>query len=108
MDTREATLNRMDGLPAVPSTQPVNDWFATLHPDDLAAIQSARERGIESGVYEVEHRIISRDGKVLRVQDRGIVVRDVTGQPIYAIGAAMDITERKESENKIRFLSRIF
>src|SRR3569833_580341 len=108
MDTRDASLNRMVGLPAVPSTQPVNDWFAYLHPDDMAAIQSAWERGIESGVYEVEHRIIRRDGKVLWVQDRGIVVRDVTGQPIYAIGAAMDITERKESENKIRFLSRIY
>src|SRR3569832_712434 len=108
MDTRDASLNRMVGLPAVPSTQPVNDWFAYLHPDDMAAIQSAWERGIESGVYEVAHRIIRRDGKVLWVQDRGIVVRDVTGQPIYAIGAAMDITERKESENKIRFLSRIY
>lgn len=101
MDTRDASMNRMIGLPAVPSTQPLSDWFSYLHPDDMAAIQSAWERGIESGVYDVEHRIVCRDGKVLWVQDRGIVVRDATGQPIYAIGAAMDIIEKKHKDELI-------
>jgi len=106
MDTRDASLNRMLGLPSEPSTQPMEDWFLYVHPDDLPAIRSAWEKGLVSGLYNMEHRLVRRDGRVLWVYDRGVIVRDDAGQLLYAIGAAMDITERKRAEEEIRRLNQ--
>ncbi len=97
-DTRDASLNQMLGLPAKPSTQPVEDWFTYVHPDDADAMDLAWQRGLESGLYSVEHRLVRRDGQVLWVYDRGEIIRDDEGQLDHAIGAVMDITERKQAE----------
>ena len=101
-DTRDASLNQLLGLPAEPSTQPVEDWFTYMHPDDVDAMKLAWEQGMESGLYEVEHRLVRRDGQIMWVYDRGQIVRDDEGQLQYAIGAVMDITERKQAEDLVR------
>lgn len=107
MDTRDASLNRMLGLPAEPSTQPLNDWFSYLHPGDLPSMRLAWEEGLISGEYNAEHRLVRRDGTVLWVHDRGVMVRDSAGQVSYAIGAAMDITERMQAVNELRLHANI-
>ncbi len=108
MDSRDASLNRMLGLPGEPSTQSVEDWFSYLHPDEAPALHEAWQRAMETGLYDVEHRLIRRDGTVLWVYDRGVMVRDGAGQLSYAIGAAMDITERKQAEETMRLAASIY
>ena len=105
-DTRDASLNQMLGLPAEPSTQPIEDWFTYVHPDDADAMKLAWQRGLESGLYSVEHRLIRCDGQVLWVFDRGRIIRDDEGKLDHAIGAVMDITERKQAEESRAILSR--
>ncbi len=101
-DTRDAALNVLLGLPAVSSTQPVEDWFSYAHPDDLLGIQAAWTKGLVDGVYDMEHRMVRRDGSMFWVHDRGRIVRDDQGQALYAIGAAVDITERKQAETLLQ------
>ncbi len=108
MDTRDASLNRMLGLPAQPSMQVLDDWFQYIHPDDLPVMRLAWEEALVTGLYKVEHRLIRRDGKVLWVHDRGIMVRDAAGQPLYAIGAAMDITERMLAQENMKLATSIY
>ena len=48
--------------------------------------------------YETEQRFIARDGRVIWVQLAVALVRDVDGQPQFAIGMGQDITERKHAE----------
>ncbi|KAF0191306.1 MAG: hypothetical protein FD165_1902 [Gammaproteobacteria bacterium] len=108
IDTRDASLNRMLGLPAEPSTQPLEDWFSHMHPDDVPEIRRAWDLGLESGAYDTEHRLIRRDGTVFWVHDRGVIVRGRAGKPRYAIGAAMDITERKQAEENMRLAASIY
>ena len=98
-DTRDALLNQMLGLPAEPSTQSVDDWFTYVHPDEVNAIKLAWEQGMGTGLYAMEHRLICKDGQVLWVYDRGRIIRDDKGQLEYAIGAVIDITERKKAED---------
>lgn len=100
LDTRDASLNRMLGYPAQPSTQPVDDWFTHVHRDDMAEMRAAWEQALVTGLYDVEHRLVRRDGVVLWVHDRGRMVRDEAGRPLYAIGAATDITARKRLEEE--------
>lgn len=102
LDTRDASLNRLLGLPAEPSTQPSNDWFRYIHPSDSQRTHAAWKRALSSGLYEEEHRLIRRDGRTIWVYDRGLVFRDAAGELLYAIGAAMDITERKEAEEALK------
>ena len=102
LDTRDANLNRLLGLPAETTTQPIEEWFTFVHPEDRPAMDTAWEQALTTGVYEGEHRLISREGVIRWVYDRGCFVRDEAGQPLYATGAAIDITERKRVEEVMR------
>jgi PAS domain S-box-containing protein len=102
LDGRDAALNRLLGLPATPTVQPTEDWFTYIHPDDLPSMRDAWERSMVTGLYDVVHRLVRRDGQTLWVHDRGLVCLDATGRPLYAIGAVHDITERKRAEEALR------
>jgi PAS domain S-box-containing protein len=71
-----------------------------VHPDDAAAgvaefIALAEGR---SERYELEQRFFARDGRVIWAQLAMALVRDAEGNPQFAIGMGMDITERKQAE----------
>ncbi|MBV8715408.1 MAG: PAS domain S-box protein, partial [Chloroflexi bacterium] len=57
---------------------------------DLAAGRTER--------YEIEQRFFTRDGRTIWVQLAMALVRDVDGNPQFAIGMGIDITERKRAE----------
>ncbi len=102
LDTRDTGLNRLLGLPAETTVQPVDEWFTFLHPDDRSAMEAAWQSASINGLYEVEHRLIRSDGAIRWVYDRGRFVRDEVGQLLYATGAVIDITERKRVEETLR------
>jgi PAS domain S-box-containing protein len=77
--------------------------------DDLAAVHSEdRSRVIEAQQnydgreFEIEYRIITQDGDVRWIRDRGFPIRDQSGQICRIAGVADDITERKLVENALR------
>ncbi|MEK7763294.1 MAG: PAS domain S-box protein [Nitrospirota bacterium] len=102
LDTRDAGLNRLLGLPPETSTQPVEDWFTFIHRDDRPAMEAAWQTSFVTNLYEVEHRLIRQDGTSCWVYDRGRFMRDEAGQLLYATGAVLDITERKRAEQTLR------
>ena len=76
-------------------------WEALVCPDDLPAIERARERHLDgqSPVYEAEYRIRHKDGHWVWVQARGKVIeRDATGRPLRMMGTALDVSLRKQAE----------
>src|SRR5262249_17805396 len=52
-----------------------------------------------------EFRWIRRDGRAIWVEAQSAVVCDATGQPVGMRGVTMDITERKQAEERLRFLA---
>jgi two-component sensor histidine kinase len=66
-------------------------------------VRARREQAFQSGeTYEDEFRVVRADGEV-----RWLYVRAQplpTDNPTHAYGVSMDITERKEREERIRFL----
>ena len=82
-------------------------WVALLHPDEReATVTAARERLRNEGWYELEFRLRAKDGSYRWIISRGkAIARDPAGHPLRAIGTHTDITERKDSEIRLRALS---
>ncbi|BBO69018.1 hypothetical protein DSCA_29480 [Desulfosarcina alkanivorans] len=56
----------------------------------------------KSGAYEIEYRIIRKDGEVRDIGERGIRVVSDTEKPGILEGFIADITERKRAEQALR------
>jgi PAS domain S-box-containing protein len=77
-------------------------WRDVLHPDDRDRVLAADARSNESGEdFVLEYRMIARDGHVVWVHDEATVIRDHEGRPRTWQGFLLDITERKEAEERL-------
>lgn len=92
----------------------IDDWGARVHPDDSDAVMQAVDTYLAGGtpVYEIEHRMVHRDGSVRWFLARGRAIKDETGRPVRMVGTDTNITERKcveaelaESHKKVRNLA---
>jgi diguanylate cyclase (GGDEF)-like protein/PAS domain S-box-containing protein len=78
----------------------LDEWGRLVHPDDRDMVLTATAsylRG-DSAVYEVEHRMLHKDGSVRWMVARGSAFYDASGTPIRIAGTDTDITERKQLE----------
>jgi len=81
----------------------IDDWGRLVHPDDAQRVSEqvqAHIRG-ELASYEIEHRMLHRDGSVRWFLGRGQVSRDDTGAAVSMTGTGTDITERKHREAEL-------
>jgi PAS domain S-box-containing protein len=79
-------------------------WYEHLHPEDKEKIIPSVHAVINSGeqFWSGEYRFRRADRSYADVFDRGYVMRDKNGSPVRMIGAIMDITERKRTEDELR------
>jgi diguanylate cyclase (GGDEF)-like protein/PAS domain S-box-containing protein len=81
------------------------DWWAQrIHPDERTRVVAANEAllaGAENA-WQGEYRFRRKDGSYADVFDRGFVLRDGSGRAVRAVGAMMDISERKKIERALR------
>jgi PAS domain S-box-containing protein len=79
-------------------------WPTLVHPDDLPRYQERRGHTLASGESDVdEYRIISKNGEVRWLRDYWKPEWDAERERVVRIlGAADDITERKEAEERLR------
>jgi two-component system, NarL family, sensor histidine kinase UhpB len=88
-----------------PETEVLDEehWLRTLHPEDRERVLAEEVRTDETGEpFEVEYRIIAKDGRVVWVRDQATLVRDEEGHPLYWLGVQYDITEQKRTEEALR------
>lgn len=80
------------------------EMFASLiHPEDLDNVMYHLRRGIELGCnYEIEHRLLLRDGTVKWVNTIVEPSVNLARQVVRLYGTTQDITERKQDEVKLR------
>src|SRR5262245_41094293 len=81
----------------------IDAFHEFVHPDDVEAVRRASEvaRSGEAP-YDVEHRILRRDGVERWVHQRAEIVRSTDGAAIRMIGTVEDITERRQLEEQLR------
>tara|TARA_R110002051_G_scaffold171982_2_gene242409 strand:+ start:14757 stop:19334 length:4578 start_codon:yes stop_codon:yes gene_type:complete len=73
-----------------------------IHPDDLFTHREVVERtAIENKTHSLIYRIIVNDGSVKYLSVDMETQLDADNNPVKFIGTVVDVTEQKESENKI-------
>lgn len=78
-------------------------FFESVHPDDRAMMNAVTQAAWnERKPFDVEHRIICPDGKILIVHEVAETVFDDAGIPIRMIGTVRDITEWRQAEELLR------
>ena len=87
----------------------MDDFYAGLHPDDYAATAAAFASALDPeqrATYDVEYRTIGKEDRVVRwVAARGRGIFDADGRCVRAIGTAIDITDKRATEARLRTLS---
>jgi PAS domain S-box-containing protein len=80
-------------------------WDLT-HPEDLEENQRLFAQMIREGIpFQMERRLLRRDGSVLWSNLSVSPIRDASGKPVSAVGVEVDITDRKQAEESLRQLN---
>lgn len=84
-------------------------FFDLIHPRDLAALNDAVERAVESrSDYVAEFRFMHASGDWCWMEGRGRATYDSNGEPLTVYGLGIDITERKEAQTVLLRQAAIF
>jgi PAS domain S-box-containing protein len=85
------------------TTVPGAQWRKSIVPDDRALMSSALAPSIASDTpFDLEFRITLKDGAQRWLYSRGAVSRDASGKAVRMYGASIDVTERKQADEKLR------
>ncbi|TMK18243.1 MAG: PAS domain S-box protein [Actinobacteria bacterium] len=76
-------------------------WEQSIHPDDRAWVMAADQEDTGDR-WSIDHRSITRDGRVIWIHNDAELLRDGEGNPLYWQGVIYDITERKQAEERLR------
>lgn len=88
--------------PAIPKELVFRHFVENLvHPSDQEKVLSVFQDALAGKKpYDLEYRIIKRNGSIRDVHALAETVRDENGKAVRLIGKAEDITERKQAEEK--------
>jgi PAS domain S-box-containing protein len=78
-------------------------WSQHVHPDDAERLRLEAQTQIENGTpfFEIERRMLHRDGSVRWFLTRGSAVREPGGGVTRVTGTNTDITERRHAEARL-------
>lgn len=82
-----------------------SSWENLIYPPDNERVMKELDKHLKgaSPSYEVEHRLIGKDGRPVWVLDKGIVTeRDRNEKPLRMVGTHLNITKKKEAEDDLK------
>jgi PAS domain S-box-containing protein len=82
--------------------EPSLTLWDVVHHDDLEYVRRSVSRAYSEGVpWEVEYRVLHRDGGVRWVYEKGNQARGADGRAVYLDGFLLDVTDRREAEERL-------
>ena len=79
-------------------TSEFGNFVNAVHPEDRERVTAERAASGGKGRIGLEYRLISKDGRTVWVRDEAVVVRDLSGKPLYVQGYLLDISTEREAE----------
>jgi PAS domain S-box-containing protein len=81
----------------------LDDWGSKVHPDDADLVMAEATRHLDGVTdrYEVEHRMLHKDGSIVWFLARGTALFDEEGRPYRMTGTDTDITESKQAREEL-------
>jgi PAS domain S-box-containing protein len=101
---------RAKALAGVPADAEVTyeRWVRLVHPDDLAHVVDAWYRALEDlKPFSAEYRVVRPDGSVRWLAALGRATGGSTGEAVRITGVVMDITERRQAEERLQDVLRL-
>ena len=81
----------------------LDKWLELIHPDDRDTIWAAVNDHLEKDLpYDIEYRMLHKDGYYTWVRARGKAVRSASGDPLRMAGSIKDITDQKKAEFRLQ------
>jgi PAS domain S-box-containing protein len=96
-------MSRLAGLRPEPLVHPFGSRFYLIHPDDIEMVKAAIHETLADRsrcVFEREFRLVRPDAEERWVFAKAHVFRNRTGEPVRALGALFDITERRRLQEQ--------
>ena len=84
-------------------------WYEQLHPEDRERVLATIIKSHQTGNRNIcEYRMFTKDGKVVWFRDVADLVKNEAGEALFLQGLMIDITDHKQSDEKIKkYVSRI-
>ncbi len=80
-----------------------NLWKELTHPDDLPRVLAGIKEYLVNGKRTtIEYRMRTKDNRWVWLQDESVVIKDDEGKPLFVHGVLIDITERKNAEQRVK------
>ena len=80
----------------------VRTFTSIVSPEDAGAVDAAVGAAIEAkGKWEIDYRLVKRDGSTLWIHESGAGIFDADGQLQFLEGACIDISTQKDQEQKL-------
>ena len=111
-DAGYTMLFMTDGIETL-TGYPVNDFLnnrvrtftSIVDPQDTAAVDAAVGAGVEKRAnWEIDYRLVKRDGHPLWIHESGAGIFDDNGQLMFLEGVCIDISPQKKQEEKLEQL----
>ncbi|MEG4960788.1 MULTISPECIES: ATP-binding protein [unclassified Microcoleus] len=82
---------------------PTEQLIERFHPEDRSRyLTRVRDRAMKGQSFEIDLRLIRRDGSLSYIEVRGKPLYDEKGQLIRLFGTVLDISDRKQAESALR------
>lgn len=98
-------VSELLGYDDVPPSALDKLWWDCIHPADLPLLieNDRRNKAGELDHFNLEYRLIKKDGSIIWILDRGVVLeRSADGRPLKMLGTHSDITSIKQAEENLR------
>lgn len=84
-----------------------NDWAERMHPEDREWVVNFCVAQSQSGLdHEADYRALTHDGRYVWIRDVVHVLRNAAGEVEALVGFMFDISERKQTEQKLLQLQK--
>ena len=98
-------LSEIFGLPAGTLVANLDAALEYVHPDDRDAVRTARAAVSDKKTSRVDFRVLWADDTVRFMHENAEILLDELAEPARVVGTIQDITERKEAEERARYLA---
>jgi diguanylate cyclase (GGDEF)-like protein/PAS domain S-box-containing protein len=104
----DSRMYRLYGVAEARAPAVYATWRDSLHPDDRNRAEIEWDSALAAGAeYNSEFRVLWPGGEVRYIEAHAAILRDDGGVAQRMIGVNWDITERKLSEIRLKYLNRI-
>ncbi|MDB5622722.1 MAG: hypothetical protein JWR39_1285, partial [Devosia sp.] len=103
--TASPTFKRLYGLDPDQAEFPIGIFADVVHPEDRQLLVITPSATMEEGLRRTEYRVVTPTG-TRWIGRQGVVIRNSKGEPERVLGAAFDLTERKDAEAQLALIAQ--